>query len=140
MGEHKRLLLIANESGKVLKAVTGSPESVKANRYSRMSYAAGRLYYLALKYNSRAQLVSTDVTLEVDCRQAVPLIQSQFERIGWHNALKGRRVFASSTEQQRYIVSLHEGSKYARRFPWEFVAYKKAVMVGRSLIVKEMLY
>ena len=112
------------------------------SRFSRLAYADGKLYYLLTAKEKRATLRSADVvsqssgfarctphtvcsqTLFVDCDEAFALTNQSF-----HNWVIPPEDYEQSFEatpgQPRY-EDLHETSKYAGTFPWEFRAFKKA--------------
>jgi len=123
---------------KTVNAVTPRQDS----RFSRLAYADGKLYYLLTAKEKRATLRSADVvsqssglarctphtvcsqTLFVDCDEAFALTNQSF-----HNWVIPPEDYEQSFEatpgQPRY-EDLHETSKYAGTFPWEFRAFKKA--------------
>jgi len=118
---------------KTVNAVTPRRDS----RFSRLAYADGKLYYLLTAKEKRATLRSADVTLFVDCDEAFALTNQSF-----HNWVIPPEDYEQSFEatpgQPRY-EDLHETSKYAGTFPWEFRAFKKVVPWYEHLVVKEML-
>jgi len=122
------------------KAVTVESNPKVANAFTRLAYAQGKLYYLRSSTidpakTRRATLSSTDVTLFVDCDHAFSLVNNSF-----HNWVITPDDYEKSFEAgQPRNESLHETSKYAGTFPWQFRAFKKVVPWDKHLVVKEML-
>lgn len=101
---------------------------------TRLAYAAGKVYHLDFPSGQRATLRSTDVTLSVNCDQALSILNASF--YGWiiPEAKYGKKLAAEHKDAQ-----LHETSRQSRTFPWRFTPYKKVVQWGSYLIHKEMV-
>jgi len=107
------------------------PADAGAPMFARMSYADGKLYYMSAHDGFRAQLRATDVTLQVNCKALMPMLKPSFRAIQTSQMANGK-VFTALP----HFVGLHEGSMYARRFPWHFMAYKKLQHVRNATMVK----
>jgi len=109
----------------------------QTTRFTRLAYANGKLYYVHSPTRQRATLRSTDVTLFVNCEDAFAIANESFHSWIIPEADYGKSFEA--TPGQPRIESLHEVSKYAGSFPWQFTAFKKVVPMGQDVIIKEML-
>jgi len=112
------------------------PSKMTAITYSRLAYGNGKLYYMNMPYNNRAILVSTDVTILVDCPSVMALILPIFESWPVHDDQIGKVHEASEHPE---FALLHETSPFAAALPWQFNAYRKVVQLGDYLVLKEVL-
>lgn len=102
--------------------------------YTRMAYAGGKLFYVYDKPYQRSTVRSTSVTMAIPCDHIFGVTDTSLR--SWVIDASDYGVSKASTSTSE---SLREGSIYADRLPWEFTAFKKAVIWGNYLVIKEMV-
>lgn len=62
------------------------PAAPSEFKFSRLSYASGKIYYMSADLEQRYVLTSTDVTVAVSCKDVMSLLEPEFKKwpIGKH--------------------------------------------------------
>jgi len=108
------------------------------NALARLAYVDGKLYYLLSRYNSRATISTTDVTVAIDCPAAMAMVSPLFRKWKLDKAYMGSAQEA--TPYLPWTELLHETSPSVAALPWEFRAYRKVLQFNSSLLIyKEVL-
>jgi len=124
---------------------------------ARLAYAHGKVYYLQGRSGVNSLLMSTDVTVVVECSTVLPMFKKSFEGWGWTIDKKGKwtvdkkhifddngqrpeqaphKGFTYSVGKRKVTcvgcksVGLHETKSAV--MPWVFTAYRKIVRFSRA--------
>ena len=102
---------------------------------SRLAYLNGKLFCFKSQFSSRVQLLSTDVTVAVNCNAVMSLAAPLF--LAWKVDDSKLGKSEDATPGRFHTEILHETSPDVPGLPWEFKAYRKVVRFRVMMILTQ---